>query len=123
VSGFGGRERRKSPYLPYAVSDTSFAHASSYERCKATLRCPRAKEVYNVSDGTKRISYQAYDGGRHFELSSNKFLFDDRSWAEAYGDADAMQARLEAEEVSYTCIYTVHPFFFSFCAGFAVFEV
>jgi hypothetical protein len=43
LNGFGGAERKMSPYLPYAVSPTSFSHTSAYERCKTTHRCPRAK--------------------------------------------------------------------------------
>jgi hypothetical protein len=76
VSGFGGTARRLAPYLPYAVptDGASLAHASAYERCKLTRRCPRASEHYNVSAATKRFSYQAFDGGRHHEPADASHL-------------------------------------------------
>lgn len=92
--------RKRSPYLPYSISESSFAHSSSYERCKLTQRCPRGREVYNVSNGEKRFSYQAFNGGRNYELSSNAFLLDDATWAEAKGkDPLKLQARLDELEV------------------------
>ena len=35
----------------------------SYERCKATRRCPRAFEHYNVTAGAVRFTHKLHNGG------------------------------------------------------------
>ena len=82
VSGFGRKVKTKAPYLPYDVDLGSFGSASAYERCRVTRRCARAKEHYNITAGTKRFSYQAFDGGRHFEQATFASLPQDASGAE-----------------------------------------
>lgn len=98
VSGFGGKARRLAPYLPYSTPTDAgpLVHQSAYERCKLTRRCPRANEHYNISAATKRFSYQAFDGGRHHEMSDASHLPFDPVASAAAADAAAASAVVAA---------------------------
>jgi hypothetical protein len=53
-----------------------------------------------VSDGSKRFTYQAFDGGRHHELSSKEHLLHDPTWAEQHGSSEAAYLRKQKAEVT-----------------------
>ncbi|GMH67720.1 hypothetical protein TrRE_jg6907, partial [Triparma retinervis] len=62
VSASERQPKALSPYLGYAFQPTS---PSSYERCKATHRCPRGWEKYDQSAATVEYTEQSFGGGIH----------------------------------------------------------
>ncbi|KAL3801395.1 hypothetical protein HJC23_007005 [Cyclotella cryptica] len=66
ISQKSKRFRQFTKFLSLPIPPTS---DDAYERCKATLRCPRASSYYNQTSAQTSHTMQTFDGGEQVEAS------------------------------------------------------